>query len=59
MSSTVRGLFLVSLATMRAALASDKGPWKVSRVRLGGSSASVICGEISPGARFPHLDFAG
>ena len=40
------------------ALASDSGPWKVSRVRPGGSSASVIRRHAIPGARISAPGFS-
>ena len=40
----------------RAALTSDNGPWKVSRVRPGGRSASVIWRHAIPTLGFPHLN---
>jgi hypothetical protein len=54
MSSTEPGWFAVSRATIRAARASDSGPWKVSLVSVGGRSAStagasVIWAQASPG----------
>jgi hypothetical protein len=42
----VAGLVLASRATMRAALPSDKGPWKVRRVMRGGRSSSVTAATL-------------
>ena len=42
MSRIVPGPGRASLSISRPALASDSGPWKASRVRLGGRSASAV-----------------